>query len=186
MCPAYQNNLPAGSGEGLFPDALQILDFYHLAENRYRFGKRLFGGDEKLYTPRAEGLIGLLRGSRTEEALKRAEPHKDRKLPPRTVNPYTYIGHNRNKADCAEYKRQGRRIGSGPVESANKTVAQKRRKQAGMMRNERNAQYMLALKSKEESGLRGSPVRGFISTAAYLPRKRNCTHCIEKNLTLSG
>jgi hypothetical protein len=29
-------------GEELFPDALQILDFYHLAENIYSFGKYLF------------------------------------------------------------------------------------------------------------------------------------------------
>jgi hypothetical protein len=38
-------------GEELFPDALQILDFYHLAENIYSFGKYLFQGDSKQYTP---------------------------------------------------------------------------------------------------------------------------------------
>jgi hypothetical protein len=31
-------------GEELFPDAVQILDLYHLAENIYTFGKYVFGG----------------------------------------------------------------------------------------------------------------------------------------------
>jgi hypothetical protein len=47
-------------GEEIFPDTLQILDFYHLAENIYSFGKYLFQGDAKRYTPLAEELIGLL------------------------------------------------------------------------------------------------------------------------------
>jgi hypothetical protein len=46
-------------GEEIFPDALQILDFYHLAENIYSFGKYLFPGDPKQYTPWAEELIEL-------------------------------------------------------------------------------------------------------------------------------
>jgi hypothetical protein len=37
-------------GEDLFPDAVQILDFYHPAENLYSFGKHLFQGDKKQYT----------------------------------------------------------------------------------------------------------------------------------------
>ena len=153
-------------GEELFPDALQILDFYHLAENLYSFGKYLFGGDEKRYVPWAEELIGLMRESKTGEALKRLEGYKERKLPAGIVNPYIYIQHNLGKVDYAEYKRLGYYIGSGPIESANKTVVQKRCKQAGMMWNEKNAQYMLTLKSKEESGLWGPAVRNFISTAA--------------------
>jgi hypothetical protein len=50
-------------GEEVFPDALQILDLYHLAENSYSFGKYLFQGDEKRCTLWAEELIELLRNS---------------------------------------------------------------------------------------------------------------------------
>jgi hypothetical protein len=57
-------------GEEIFPDALQILDFYHLVENIYRFGKYLFPGEAKQYTPWAEELIALLRNSRGEEVLR--------------------------------------------------------------------------------------------------------------------
>jgi hypothetical protein len=44
-------------------------------------------------------------------------------------------------------------IGSGPIESGNKSVVQQRCKQAGMMWDKKNAQYMLALSVKTESGL---------------------------------
>jgi hypothetical protein len=60
-------------GEELFPYALQILDFYHPAENIYSFGKYLFQGDGKRYTLWAEELIELLRNSRREEVLRRLE-----------------------------------------------------------------------------------------------------------------
>jgi hypothetical protein len=81
------------------------------------------------------------------------------------VNPYTYIEHNRNKIDYAEYKRRGYYIGSGPIESGNKSVVQKRCKQAGMRWNEGNAQEMVTLKAKEESGSWGASVRDFIIAA---------------------
>jgi hypothetical protein len=34
----------------LFPGSQQILDYYHLAENIYSFGKHIFSNDEKKYT----------------------------------------------------------------------------------------------------------------------------------------
>jgi hypothetical protein len=89
--------------------------------------------------PWAEELAGLTREGKTGEAPNRQEPYKGRKLPPGTVNPRAYIQRNRNKADYAGYKRLGRRIGSGPAESANKAAVQKRCRQAGMMWNETNA-----------------------------------------------
>jgi hypothetical protein len=152
-------------GEELFPDALQILDFYHLAENIYSFGKHLFPGDEKHYTPWAEELIVLLRNSRPEEVMRRLERYKGKAFPAGVVNPYTYIGHNKNKIDYAEYKRLGYYIGSGPIESGNKSVVQKRCKQAGMRWNEPTAQDMVTLKAKEESGIWGASVRNFIMAA---------------------
>jgi hypothetical protein len=94
----YENTILLSDGaswirnmeEELFPDALQTLDFYHLAENIYGFGKYLFQGDAKQYTPWAEELIGLLRNSRGEEALRRLEPYKGKTFPAGVVNPYTY------------------------------------------------------------------------------------------------
>ncbi|MDR0656086.1 MAG: hypothetical protein LBG22_07205, partial [Treponema sp.] len=144
---------------------LQILDLYHLAENIYSFGKYLFQGDEKQYTPWAEELIELLRKSRSEEVMRRLEGYKGKALPVGVVNPYTYIEHTKNKIDYADYKRRGYYIGSGPIESGNKTVVHKRCKQAGMRWNEPAAQDMVTLKAKEESGIWGTSVRNFIMAA---------------------
>jgi hypothetical protein len=105
------------------------LDFYYLAENIYSFGKYVYQGDVKRYTPWVEELIELLRNSRWEEALGRLEVYKGKTVPGGVINPYTYIEHNKNKIDYAEYKRQGYYIGSGPIEIGNKTVVQKRCKQ---------------------------------------------------------
>jgi hypothetical protein len=152
-------------GEELFPGTLRILDFYHLAENIYRFGKYLFQGNAKQYTPWAEELAALLRNSRGDEVLRRLEGYKGKTFPAGMVNRYTYIEHNRNKIDYAEYKRRGYNTGSGPIESGNKSVVQKRCKQAGMRWNEGNAQEMVTLKAKEESGSWGASVRDFIMAA---------------------
>ncbi|MDR3343747.1 MAG: hypothetical protein LBT14_13410 [Treponema sp.] len=83
------------------------------------------------------------------------------------MNPYTYIDHNKKKIDYAEYRRQGVLcyIGSGSIESGNKTVVQKRCTQAGMMWNDPTAQDMVPLKFKEESGIWGTSVREFIMAA---------------------
>jgi hypothetical protein len=103
--------------------------------------------------------------SRGEEALRRLEAYKGKKLPAGVVNPYTYIEHHKEKIDYGEYKRRGYYRGSGPIESGNKTVVQKRCKQAGMRWNEGNAQEMVTLKAKEESGSWGASVRDFIMAA---------------------
>jgi hypothetical protein len=122
------------------------------------------GGYETVY-PRAEELIELLRNSRGDEVLRRLEPYKGKIFPAGVVNPYTYIERNKNKIDYAEYKRRGYYIGSGPIESGNKTVVQKRCKQVGMRWNEGNTQERVTLKAKEESGNWSASVRDFIMAA---------------------
>jgi hypothetical protein len=64
-----------------------------------------------------------------------------------------YISNNLNTIDYPEYLRNGYFIGSGGVESGNKTVLQNRLKQAGTRWNSVTAQYLLTLKSKYESDL---------------------------------
>ncbi len=73
-------------------------------------------------------------------------------FPDGVPNIYKYVCDNRKKIDYgSSYKDSGFYIGSGPVESANKTVLQKRCKGHGMRWDEHNAQYILTLRSKVES-----------------------------------
>ena len=69
------------------------------------------------------------------------------------MNLYNYISNNKTNIDYPTYRKRGYFIGSGAIESGNKTVLQARLKQAGMRWNPITAQYMLSLKAKEKSGL---------------------------------
>jgi hypothetical protein len=75
------------------------------------------------------------------------------------------VNNNRDKIDYAGYKEKGYYVGSGAIESGNKVVVQRRCKQAGMRWDERNAQYMLALRAKTESGQWAAKVVPLIAAA---------------------
>jgi hypothetical protein len=107
--------------EELFPDAIQILDYFHLIENINTYAKFLYGNDPNNYKTWAEKIIGLVKTGKTKELLETLEQYKDKKdRPEGTPNIYKYVFDNQNKIDYANYKKSGFYIGSGPVESANK------------------------------------------------------------------
>ena len=135
----------------IFPDAQQILDFFHLCENVHEYAKAVFNGDESKFIPWAKSICDELKASHCQSVLRELEPFKDRKPSANTVNLYCYICNNINNIDYAVYQEKGYFIGSGPVESGNKTVLQDRLKRAGMRWNTITAQAMLTLKSKAES-----------------------------------
>jgi hypothetical protein len=149
----------------LFPDAIQILDLYHLAENIYAFAKYLYNNDPEKYIPWAERLITMAKNSQGQDILNEVEPYKDKVLPSGVPNLWKYVHNNRHKIDYAAYREKGYYIGSGPIESGNKTVVQKRCKQTGMMWNKTNAQYMLSLRAKEGSRLWVSRVQPLLLSA---------------------
>jgi hypothetical protein len=137
----------------LFPDAQHILDYFHLSENVHTFAKYRFNNNEKEYIPWAESVCQELKASNYAEVLQRLEPYKSLSLPAGVVNLYGYIHNNINNIDYASYERSGYFIGSGAIESGNKTVLQSRLKQAGMRWNIDTAQAMVTLRSKDESAL---------------------------------
>jgi hypothetical protein len=110
-------------------------------------------------------MIGPAKESRTEELLKRLEEYKGRPLPAGVPNLYGYINNNRGKIDYAGYRRRGYYVGSGPIESGNKVVVQRRCKQAGMRRDERNAQYMVSLTAKHAGNLWSEYTEALLSVA---------------------
>lgn len=139
--------------EELFPDAQQILDLFHLKENTYGFAKEIFKNEESRYAPWAKAVCEQLEDGKWQEVLKKLEPYKDRPAKQGSVNLYTYISHNKDNIDYPAYKEAGLFVGSGAIESGNKTVLQNRLKLPGMRWNVRTAQYVLSLKAKLESGL---------------------------------
>lgn len=140
-------------GEELFPDAWHILDYVHLCENVNTFAKCIFGMNESKFKPWAKDICDSLKTGQSKKVLTELEPFKDKKPENCTVNLYGYITNNINHIDYAAYEQKGYFIGSGAIESGNKTILQDRLKRAGMRWNTSTAQPMLTLKSKEESDL---------------------------------
>lgn len=139
--------------EELFPDAIHILDLFHLCENTYSFAKTIFKSDESKYVPWAEDMVEKFKNSEIDEGIEILKKYKDYKLPKNVVNLYTYVTNNIDRIDYKHYKAMGYYVGSGAIESGNKVVMQKRLKLAGMRWDEICAQYLLALRTKFESGL---------------------------------
>jgi hypothetical protein len=139
--------------EEVFPDAQQILDFFHLCENVYTFAKALFDMDESKYVPWAKSACANLKASRHNLVMREIETFKDN--PPKgcAVNLYGYISNNIKNIDYAAYQEKGYFIGSGAIESGNKLILQDRLKRAGIRWNTQTAQAMLTLKTKAESGI---------------------------------
>jgi hypothetical protein len=137
----------------IFPDAIQILDLFHLCENIYDYAKAVFKNDEAKYKPWAESMVDMFKNGRKFDAIEILKKLQRRKLPKGTVNLPTYVNNNIDKIDYDKYAEQGYYVGSGAIESGNKVVLQKRLKLAGMRWNEKTAQYLLSLRAKYESGL---------------------------------
>ena len=147
--------------EEIFPDAVQILDLYHLKENIYTYAKHKFGGDVGKYTPFAETVIQKIEDGKIDEVLDSLP--NDEKLPSGIVNLKTYISNNRDKINYSAYRKNGWFVGSGAIESANKLIVQRRLKQAGMRWSVDGAQALLTLRAKVESNLWSSVVFDFIA-----------------------
>ena len=137
----------------LFPDAQQILDFFHLCENVYTFSKALFSMNESKYVPWAKSICSQLKKSKSDLVLRELAPYKDKKPNGCNVDLYGYITNNIRNIDYVEYQEKGYFIGSGAIESGNKIILQDRLKRAGMRWNTITAQAMLTLKTKAESDI---------------------------------
>ena len=138
--------------EELFPDAYQILDFYHLRENITTFAKDIFDFDESKYKPWVRLMCNKFKESKYMDVLDEIKMFKQRVLNKSKLNIIKYIENNIKNIDYATYKANGWFIGSGAIESGNKTVVQRRLKQAGMRWNVESGQYILSLMAKAKSG----------------------------------
>ena len=142
--------------EEIFPDAVQILDLYHLKENIYSYAKHKYNQDNAKYTAWAEAVIQKVEDGRVDEVWIEL-PDKE-KLPTGVVNLKTYLTNNRDRIDYPQYRKKGYFVGSGAIESANKLIVQRRLKQPGMRWSVEGAQAVLSLRAKVESNLWGHEV----------------------------
>lgn len=140
-----------GMAEEIFPDSQQILDFYHLSENVNEYAKHHFRMDASKYKPWVKKTMSALKKSKYKKVLANLETHPERKPTGCQVNLHGYITNNIKNIDYDTFIKKGYFIGSGAIESGNKTILQDRLKRAGMRWNTSTAQAMLSLRTKAES-----------------------------------
>ncbi len=138
--------------EELFPDAVQILDYYHMCENVYNYAKYLYPSDEQKKIVWAESVKKHIEEGEIDEALSLIPVTGESKLPTGVVNLPVYLANNRNRMNYKAYKQSGLKVGSGAIESGNKKVIQQRMKQPGMRWNVSSGQTIASLRAKSNSG----------------------------------
>jgi hypothetical protein len=137
-----------------YPDATQILDWFHACEHLCEFGKEYFR-DEGEKHKWIEEQKALLYESKTTEVINNiislattresVENSKNKLL--------QYYQINKDRMDYKKYRTMGAGlIGSGAIESAHRTVIQKRMKLSGQRWTKKRAQNMLTLRCTRLSG----------------------------------
>jgi hypothetical protein len=126
-----------------YPEATQILDFYHVKEHLAELAQAARLDTAWLDAMSTQLLDGQLNGFidtlRQLTGLKRyARTLRDQFL--------AYVLHNEARLHYADYRRQGFYIGSGAVEAAHRTVVQARMKRSGQRWSPRGARHMLQLR----------------------------------------
>ncbi|MGH2644834.1 MAG: UPF0236 family transposase-like protein [Chitinophagaceae bacterium] len=130
--------------EDAFPEAISVLDYFHAVEHLHQFTNSYFKdeGAEKKWIEKQKT---LLLNSRVKQVIKNIE-----KLAPKNEAAeklMAYYQDNIHRMDYKKYQQIGCGIiGSGAIESAHRTVVQKRMKQSGQRWSSPGAQNMLNLR----------------------------------------
>jgi len=138
--------------EELFPNAVQVLDYYHMCENVYSYAKYLFPSDNQRIRGWAEEVISKIEDGNIDEAITSIPANSMSKLPAGVPNLPIYLSNNRHRVSYKKLKQSGITIGSGAVESGNKKVIQQRMKQSGMRWGVETGQTISSLRAKSSSG----------------------------------
>lgn len=155
----YQKTVVIGDGahwiwnmcDELFPDAIQVLDYYHMCENVHDYAKYIYPSDDLRRKGWAESIITKIEKGDLSGALASIPAVREVKLPAGVPNLSAYLSNNRKRMNYNDLKQQGIKIGSGAVESGNKKVIQQRMKQSGMRWNVKTGQAVASLRAKSAS-----------------------------------
>jgi hypothetical protein len=133
--------------EDAFPESVSILDFYHLLEHLHEFAEDFFPEKEegKAWVERQKELLLQSKATEVIQGIE-ALPVGGRKRKIKTKL-LMYLKANEGRMDYAHYQTIGCGIiGSGAVESAHRTVVQKRMKLSGQRWSKTGAGHMLNLR----------------------------------------
>ena len=126
-------------------------DKFHLIENIYEYAKFIFKEDIQKVEEFKNKIMNYCYSNDYNSIVKELQKYKDIKIPTTICNLPVYLENNKDKIDYSRYEKEGLFVGSGAIESSNKTVAQLRLKQAGMRWSVDGANYIITLRCMFES-----------------------------------
>ena len=139
--------------QALFPQARQVLDYYHCAQYLHRVAKVHYDASvqalewvEATMTRLYLGNVGLVLGG-----LKRMQPPSD-EAAKAIANWWDYLHEHRGRTPYQKLRRGGDPLGSGGIESSNKFICHVRLKRSGDWGYEANSNQMLALRCAQYNG----------------------------------
>lgn len=133
-----------------YPEAISVLDFYHASEYLHEFARTEFDNEVQRKQWTEEKLKLLSEGKVQQIIAELKEPPKLSKAAEKLID---YYESNKMRMNYPLYKTIGAGIiGSGAIESAHRTVIQKRMKQSGQRWSRRGAQNMLHLRVTKKNG----------------------------------
>jgi hypothetical protein len=143
--------------EDAFPEAVSILDYYHACEHLHEFADTVFK-DKAALKKWTDEQKELLLQSKVKGVIANIKKRfKNNKDADSLVN---YYNSNAYRMDYSYYKKIGAGIiGSGAIESAHRTVLQKRMKQSGQRWSYEGAQNMLNLRVIRMNGQWGKIIK---------------------------
>ncbi len=131
--------------EDAFPHAVSILDYYHACEHLHEFSKSFFK-DKIAEQQWAATQKELLLNSQVREVIKNIRS-LSKNTNQEAEKLIAYYQANSERMDYKRYRKTGCGIiGSGAIESAHRTVIQKRMKLSGQRWGKKGAQNMLNLR----------------------------------------
>lgn len=132
-----------------------ILDFYHASEHLGALGRALYPAEESARQAWLDPWCHRLKhegGQAVLEALRSLPPDGRESVRKVHAEVVGYFANHVHRMDYPSYQAQGWAIGSGPIESACKTVIGKRMKNGGMRWGEDGADQMCHLRALFASG----------------------------------
>jgi len=138
----------------IFPDAVQIIDYFHVLEHIYEFSNAYFTDKAtgKAWVNDQELLLQDSQADKVVETIK-ALPAGNAQNETNREKLIDYLMNNLDRMDYKRYRKLGAGIiGSGAIESAHRTVVQERLKLSGQRWNKKGAQNVLNLRVAYKSG----------------------------------
>lgn len=137
-----------------FPEAVQIVDWYHAEERLWKVGRAVYGEGTSAMKKWVKKRLTQLMNGKVEAVISSFSELScsDGDVADEIQSNITYFTNNKDRMRYNQYKANGYQIGSGTVESACKHIVSQRLKQAGMTWSIQGADAIIQLRILWKNG----------------------------------